>query len=411
MTRGHCPEDYLFNPAIRKPIETIYQEIDAFTFEIQPDDTDLFFRLNAVVLLPPLVYDGVFLKGIVYSVGMDALIENVPGMTDLFHTIAHSGCSSYPWSLRSDAYFSVYPNPHREAWFRQTHPERADKILIPFETPENFNEYNAQCRPLDQRPRDLICVSRFDFMKNLPFIAHALKVYRKKYPQPIRMTLVPGVRLNLNGQHLNDRARMILGEMESILGHVNDYVDFYPVAQFPHELMGLYAESKAFLLGSLMEGKNRSLHEAMACNVPAVCLKAFNQYTRGDSPIFPDGAGDLAPFHPEGLADTLHHVLENREHYEPRRAFLKHYGRKNVTTTCIDAFPYYVQHLPGYTPGNHLENVWLNLATQHLYGMSLHDFLYKSRKPLRLANSLEEIRKMEHYYRAQCFGNRAKSIA
>jgi hypothetical protein len=68
--------------------------------------------------------------------------------------------------------------------------------------------------------------------------------------------------------------------------------------------------------------------------------------------------------------------LENQTEFKPRYQYLKHCGRKNFFNTCIDSFPYYQHNIPDYKPGDAINNLWLDLAVQQNYQVSLNSFLY-----------------------------------
>jgi hypothetical protein len=129
-------------------------------------------------------------------------------------------------------------------------------------------------------------------------------------------------------------------------------------------------------MGSLLDGKNNSIAEAMSCNTPVICFQTFNQYPRGQDQIFPQGSGLLSKFDPESLADTLHTAFDNLTTFKPRLNYLKYQGRKHFFNTCLDYFSDYSSRIPDYEKGEAYHNLWLDLAIQHNYQISLHDFLY-----------------------------------
>ncbi|MDL5057385.1 hypothetical protein [Geitlerinema calcuttense] len=52
-------------------------------------------------------------------------------------------------------------------------------------------------------------------------------------------------------------------------------------------------------------------------------------------------------------------------------------GAKKLSfNRCLDSFPYYRENVPDYIPGQAYNNLWLDLALQQNYQVSLHDFLY-----------------------------------
>jgi hypothetical protein len=44
--------------------------------------------------------------------------------------------------------------------------------------------------------------------------------------------------------------------------------------------------------------------------------------------------------------------------------------------TCLDSYSYYQENVPDYLSGQAFNNLWLDLAVQQNYQMSLSDFLY-----------------------------------
>ena len=144
---------------------------------------------------------------------------------------------------------------------------------------------------------------------------------------------------------------------------------------------------------------NEAIYEAMSCNTPVVCFRQFNQYVRGDAPAFPVGGGLYAPeFDAESLADTLHEAIGNHGDFHPRRCFLEQSGRKNVFNLCLDSFPYYELALPGYQRGRHVQNLWLDLAIQDNYQLSLLDFIFDRNHLVSRVQGLNNIAKMFDFY-------------
>ena len=398
MPKGQYPVEKFSEPGARTQEQSAYADLDAYTIEYFEDEPEFHERIDLWVLLPPLRYEGRFLKGILFSQGVDCLCGRFPRLPELFFSIANSQWCSYPWSRQADGYFTLYPNPQREAWFRRTYPERADKVLIPLQDADFTPEYVMAPVPFVRKEYDVICVSRLHDVKNLPMIASALKIYRRKY-RPIRMVLVVGKAFDVNFKGLTPHELDQLRAVETILVHPRDYIEFVPHAKYREELTGYYSRSRLCVLGSLLEGKNRALFEALSCNTPVVCFRQFNLYARGDAPAFPQGAGLQAPeFDAESLADTFHQVFENETSFQPRRRFLEDSGRKNFFNCCLDSFSYYERQLPGYVRGDHLHNLWLDLAVQANYQLSLVDFLYDRNHRLSHVRGLKDIATMLAFY-------------
>lgn len=399
MVRGNYERQhpYLHTAQIHKPIEEIYADLDAFSWEIFEDQPSRFDTISFYVLLPPLVYEGQFIKGLYFSESVGFLTQQFPQLSPMFFSFAYSPGCSYPWAPVADAYSSLYHNPQRNAWFRNTYPEKALKPLIPLQDTDFINEYLISPRNVPHKDIDLLSVARLSPEKNLPFIAQALKVYRQKYPQNrIMLTVVTGQEFDPNTlQGLDEYALAEWRKIEAILDRPQEYIKLVPRVDYYQEISFYYSRAKAFVLGSLLEGKNRGITEAMCCNVPVICFKEFNQYARGEADIFPPGAGLYSPFDPEALADTIHTVLNHLTEFKPRLNYLKYFGRKNFFNTCIDSFPYYQHHVPDYLPGHAFDNLWLDLAIQQNYQVSLSDFVYgRSRfSHIRGLNNIQQILK------------------
>lgn len=391
IVKGDYQYDYLHNPDINKPIEQIYADLDAFTLELFDEEECGKYSTDLFVALPPLYYEGKFIKGLVFTQAADVLIKLHPRIKELFNVAAYSMWCAIPWSFNADAYFVCYKNKQREDWFKKTHPDKADKILVPVQDGDFNNEYIMAPYYGQVKDLDLLCVSRLSAVKNIPFIAKGLKAYRKKYPdEKIKMTLIVGKNFEKNYNGLDDHERGQLREVEEILGNVEDYIDLVPQINY-YELPQYYARSKAFILGSLIEGKNRAINEAMSCNTPVICFKQFNQYSRGDDRAFPEGAGLYANFDEEDLADTIHKVLKHQGDFKPRYYYLKNNGRKNFLSRCIDHIPYYKNAIPEYEPGNHHNNICLDIACKELYDISLNEFLYSKKIEISWVQGLPSI--------------------
>jgi glycosyltransferase involved in cell wall biosynthesis len=402
MPRGIYPEIFFKDPSVKKSLVDIWRYIDLYTLEWFEDEDPAKYEpaLDLFVILPPLFYEGVFIKGLFASQGVDILLNEIPQLPTLFHSIGNSMWSSHSWSLNADATFSCYPNAKRSEWFYKENPEHSNRIIIPAAVGADFtDEYVIAPQPVPEKDIDILCISRLNPIKNIPFVAEALKIYRKKYPPPnIYMTLIVGKNFDENLEGLDRVEKGELKAVEDILGKTSDYINLVPKADFYKELPTYYSRSRSFLLASLIEGKNRTLSEAMSSNIPVICFDAFNQYTRGDAPAFPEGAGEYAPFDPEGLADSIHHVLHHSEKYTPRKRYLQNSGRWRFFNTCVDSFPYYEKSLPDYQRGNHFHNVWLDLAVQAQYQMSLHEYIYSQTVNRCRARGLKGIRDLFRLY-------------
>jgi glycosyltransferase involved in cell wall biosynthesis len=324
------------------------------------------------VILPPLEFRGIAIKGILLTMAAEFLIDRYSRLQDCFHVIASSQTCSFPWSRRADALCSSYANPRRNAWFRRAYPERRAP-LVPIQEADWTNELAFAPRGA-LRSRDLLCVSRQMWLKNLPLLAQMLAVYKRKYGN-IRMTLVGGH--NTKWSHLTGEPLLIMQEVAHILGDVHEYLDLVEFGD-PAAMPLLYWDHKVLVLGSLIEGKNRGLHEAMAADTPVICFSAFNQYTRGDVRAFPPGAGEYAPFHPEGYADIVHNVLSDPGAFSPRAAYLNGFsGRMKTLETCLRALPVYQELVAEFDATRPWWNGWLRGAIRANYGCELETFIYE----------------------------------
>ena len=132
MPKGNVLE-YLFNSSdINKPLEEVWADIQSYTGERFPENPE-FVRLqsNILVVLPPLKYEGKFLKGVYISNAIDYIQHLFPQHKDIFITAATSMWSSYPWSKYADIYLTSFDYPQRLKWYKKNYPQNSDKIFIP----------------------------------------------------------------------------------------------------------------------------------------------------------------------------------------------------------------------------------------------------------------------------------------
>lgn len=403
MPRGKIPFDYLCEVRADRPAERVFADLNAFTCELYEDEVDFHRWVEAFVLLPPLRYEGRFVKGILFSQGVDLINARFPELRKLFHTAAYSMCCSYPWAESADALLSIYPNRAREDWYRQTHPLRAHLPLIPLQDADYTNEYVFGPTTVFSKNIDLLCISRLDPVKNLPVIAKALKSYRSRYPEkPIRLTLIIGKDFDADLTGLDGAEKAEYRKLAEILGEPRDYIDFVPRVDH-YSLPPYYTRSRFLILGSLIEGKNRCINESLCCNTPIICFEALNQHIRGNAGVFPENSGVYAPFDPDGLADTIFEVIDRFGDFTPRRSYLKQFGRKNFFNTCLPAFPYYRANIEGLSDGPAFTNLWIDLAVQDNYKFSLNDFIYDKYVPLSRAQGLESIATLVEDYTNRWF--------
>lgn len=391
MPRGVPKAQYYSQLSNPKPLSEIFADIDSWTFEIFEGDGNVYDKIiDLTIMLPPLNYRGVELKGLCYTRAADLLLARHPSMANRFVTIATSMCSAYPWSQSADALFSTYKNDERDAWFRHTYPERSDKPLIPLADADYVHEFLFTPKQMRKKSIDVLTVARLEPCKNLPLLCEAVLIYSRKY-RPIRMTIVAG-RPSGTWENLTEEEQIELNGIKSVMGErFDDYIEL-----IPHVAHGVlpqyYASAKLCLLGSLIEGANRSLKEAMSCDTPVVCFKDFNAYARGSDMVFPEGAGLQASFDAEALADVIHSVLENGASFAPRKHFLQTRGRERMLNKCMDSIPYYRESLPYYEEGRHSKNSWLEEAMKAQYHMEPLEWVYQSPLVHSLGLSLVESR-------------------
>lgn len=390
---------------LAKPLDEIFEDLQAYSYELFADDHRTHKHAVGVVL-PPLLRDGTLIKGLMYSQSTDYLLHHHPEFSELFNVMAFTGWCNIPWTNHGDGYLVCYDNPVRNAWFRQAYPERADKIIVPLEESDFYIDERARFFPVEpyasNRDIDLLVVSSLIPLKNIPIILEAVKIFSKKY-YPIKMTWLG--RLNWESEDEEGVwARRVLKEIDAISSKRESYINFHPKIQLA-EMRNVYSRSKVFVLGSLIEGKNRSLREAMACDTPVICFRGFNQYVRGDDFAIPPGAGLYCDdFNAEALADRLHVLLSNRGEFSPRQSFLRYYGKARAFNVAIDSFrDYYSSRIPDYKVGNHTNNAWLNERISAQYGIDLLSYVYyiKNSRFKKTNFGMEDNLKALQYYRSR----------
>ena len=396
---GVWPESYMHNPNVDKPIEQIWDDIDAYSFEERyEDDKNLHNGILFVSPIPPLNYKGKFLKGFCYSQGTRILLDKYPDLKKLYVVCANSMFSSYPWSAKADVYFTCYKNEAREKYYKNKYPDRKNIVCLPLQDADWLNEYTIAPIPNTVKTIDVFAVSTPFPVKNLPVIAKALLVYEQKYGKVLKMTYAIGQRCthkredgSLDYSQLGDYGKNVLIEVDKILGDTKKYINFEPYIDYK-DLSKYYSSSRCAVLGSLIEGKNRFISEAMSCDTPIVVFKDFNKYSRGDYPVFFGNSGEYVPeFTPESLADTIHKVITSPQNYEPRKNYLIHNGRKNFVNTVVDSIPYYRENLPDWQEGRIMDNVWLDMACWDNYHMSYHNYIYGNSYATSYVAGLEKI--------------------
>lgn len=403
--RGNYPYEYLNNTNIQKSMEEIWDDIDDFTMEIYPEDAEN-RKIDLFIPIPPLKYDGIFTKGLLMTQSAEYIIDKYPKIKDLFFVGAYSMCCAYSWCDKADIYFTCYENNEREKHHKKTHKNKKDIIFIPLQDADFTNENIIAPQYNTEKTIDLLSVSTPYQVKNHYMIAKAIKAYEKKYNTRLKTTFIFGLkeikkdrRNCIDFSELSDSSKKIIAEVNEILdGRMQDYIDIVPHVHFT-ELAKYYSASKCLVLASLLEGKNRSINEAIACGTPFAVFKQLNQYPWGGFPDFYINSGEFAEeFTPEALADAIHKVITHPENYTPRKNYIKYNGRTNFVNTCVDYMPYYKNIIPDLEKRRFHDNVWVNLATQDNYQMCFHDYLYSDKQPACWVQNTKNIDLLIKYY-------------
>lgn len=373
MPKGKYPVEYFENPNINKPIEEIYKDIDAYSGEFFEDEDYFRKRTDFFVILPPLKYEKITTKGIFMSQGVDYIYKLFPNINKIFYSMAYTMWSSYPWSEKADVYLTCYKNKKREDWYFKEHPEKKSKILIPLQDADFTNEYFMAPTFNTLRSIDLLYISRISKVKNLSILVEAIRIFEKKYNRKLKVTMIKGS----SSDNQSQEAKNIINEIESKYGKLENYMTIIDNVDYS-AMSKYYSSAKFTVLTSLIEGKNRTIQESMSCNTPVIVFKDHNKYARGEHELFYKDCGlYVNEFSPEALADTIHDGLENYfGKFFARRNYLKYNGRMNFLNMCIDSIPYYKENLPEYEQGRIQDNLWVDLAMQDNYQISLHDFIY-----------------------------------
>ncbi len=402
---GIWPENYHANPNPNKPIEQIWDDLDGYSFEEMYEEPDHYQSIRFYAPLPPLLYQGHFIKGILFTQAAHLLIEFFPKIKDLFFVCANTMCSAYPWARNADCYFTCYRNPARERYYKSKYPETKNIVFIPLQDADFTNERVMTPIPDTPKTIDIFCVSTAFPVKNVPLFAQALKVYEKKYGHRLKVVYTIGdhdAKRNEDGSFdysgVSDYSKNVLREVDAVLGDMQSYIDFYPYIDY-YTLPTYYSAAKCGVLASLIEGKNRFINECISCNTPIIIFKDLNKFSRSNTPAFFGNAGECVPeFSAESLADTIHKVLMNPSAYEPRQNYLKYNGRRNFINTMLWEIPYYRENLPEFAAGDALNNDWLNKACIDNYEIDYESFLYDKNFHISNIVGLDNIRPLLQYY-------------
>lgn len=415
--KGIYPVSYFRDPNVNKPIEEIWDDIDAYSGEFFEDEPENLPRIDLFIPLPPLKYKGKFTKGILLTQGCEYLLKMYPDIKKLFFVGAYTMWSSYSWCDKADLYFACYENKPREEYHKNKYQNKKDIIFIPLQDADFTNEYVMAPAYNTPKDVDILSVSTPFDVKNHTVIAKVIKAYEKMYGIRLKSRFIFGINDvkkyrdgEIDYSKLSPKCNEILDEVNNILdGKMEQYVDFVPKVQHK-SLNREYSRAKCLVLASLIEGKNRSINEAMSCDVPVVAFKQHNQWARGDYPIFFGNSGELAEeFTPESMAEAIHKILINPQNYEPRKNYLKYNGRKNFVNTCAKYIPYYKENVPDYDENLFWNNLWIDLACQTNYQISYLDFLYGKSNQLTWIQGINNIDFLIKYYYSM-FGIKPQKI-
>lgn len=405
--KGIYPTSYFLDSNVdkAKSIEEIWDDIDAYSGEFFEDEINFHEKIDFVIPLPPLDYNGKITKGIIFSQGSEYLLKLYPRLKEIFHVGAYTMWSSYSWCDKVDFYLSCYENKPRENYHKNKYQNKKDIIFLPLQDADFTNEYVVAPTFYPKKDIDVLCVSTPYPVKNLPILARALKIYEEKYKKILKTTIILGIdKITKDEKGMIDYSKIEpfaqeqLEQVKKILGDMYKYIDFIPFVNYT-KLPWYYSNSKCCVLTSLIEGKNRSLNEAMSCNTPIITFKQHNQWARGEYPIFFGNSGELAQeFSPESFADAIHKVLVNLKKYEPRKNYLIYNGRKNFVNKIVDSIPYYSENIPDYKKGRIHENIWVDLACQENYQLGYVDFLYGKNPLIQHVRGLKKIDSLVKFF-------------
>ncbi|RYF45864.1 MAG: glycosyltransferase family 1 protein [Cytophagaceae bacterium] len=252
---------------------------------------------------------------------------------------------------------------------------REHQVWLPFEDTDFVDEERMRPVPV-QKDIDVMCVGRLDPCKNLDLFASAVAELRTTYKRAdLKAHLLTGSRVDTNWSGLTEMQKEELRKMTKAVGPLADVLHIEPVNVI--NTPEYYSRAKIVVLPSLCEGKNRAIHEAMACDTPVVTFSAFNQFVRGTSHIIYPGAGLYAEeFSPSSLARTIDKGLANLHVFRPREAFLKYSGRRHLVGAMLGAFPHYAERIPRILADGPFGSRWLEVAMTRQYGCSLYNHLY-----------------------------------
>ena len=268
--KGIYPVTYFDNPNIDKPIEEIWSDIDAYTGEFFEDEPAYHEKVDFMVALPPLKYNGVFMKGLFLTQACDFVLNRFPRIQEIFHAGAYTMSAAYSWCDRADAYFNCYENKARDEYYKNKYPHKKDIVFLPLQDADLTNEYRVAPAFNTKKTIDVICISSPFPVKNLHMLAGAIKIYEQKYGQRLKVTMGLGNNSvskredgTLDYSKADNMITGVLNKMYEILdGKADEYINFIPFINYG-EITKYYTSAKCAVLCSLLEGKNRAINESI----------------------------------------------------------------------------------------------------------------------------------------------------
>ena len=395
--KGKYPTEYILNPNINKPIEQIWDDIESYTGEFMEDETDFHNQIDFIIPIPPLNYKNKIIKGVFLSQGTEYLLKLFPDIKKIFFAGAYTMWSNYSWCDKADIYFSCYENKERENYHKNKYQNKKDIIFVPLQDADFTNEYIMAPTFYTPKTIDVLCVSTPAKVKNMPIFAKMLLEYEKKYKKILKAVWIMGIKSSK--PDFSDIRKDYYEEINEIKNILKDkkYLDIISFVDHK-DLAKYYSSAKCCVLNSLIEGKNRSINEAMSCDTPVAVFRQHNQYARGSHPIFFENSGELAEFNPESLADSVHKIITNQNNYSPRKNYLKYNGRRNFVDILTSYIPYYKENIPEFEQTKFHENLWVDLAIQKNYQISYHDFLYGKNPAITHVKGIKNIESLIKFF-------------
>lgn len=372
----------------------MYSQLDSYSQEIFSLQE---FNFSAeytflYVIFPPINYNNKLLKGLYFCNFVDVLNKFYPDLHKFFNSIESSMWCSYPKAQTADAYFTLYKNEKREEYFRQTFPEKSNIKLIPLQESDYTNDKYFTSGFFNTKPIDVLMITRFKKFKNIGIFVEALKIYEKKYRKKLNAVIVDNI-----PNHTSDYFEPY--NIDADIPDWYNYVQIIPSLPY-YKVREIYRQSKVYVFTSLLEGSNRSIKDAVLCNVPVITFKDYNKEVRGETPIFPaDNISEqVEEFSASELAEKIHFVLCNLNKYSPRKNYLKYMNRKIFADTCLKFFDEYKDAIYENKYDSVFQNKQILDAVKRQYKFNYEDFLYDKKIQYCKSVFYESGSKLLEYY-------------